>query len=452
MKTNRSAVKHILTLVMSVMVLFQFSCNKTTEKIGDGLLPENDYIGVYFTDTIDIVCHSESIDSMATTQMTYLLLGSMVDPIMGRTDANIFSQLHISATNQNFGEDPILDSIVLQLSLNGFYGDTSSIQTIHVYELSDSLSMNTTYYHFDDIAAEGLDLANGFQFRPSPSVAGQIVGNDTLSQPVIRIPLDRSLGEKLLFADSTAYLNPVNFKDYFYGLKISCESVEQGGGICYISPTNNVNTVLQLYYHESTEDEKLLRYDYHITSADMYFNQYQHDYSMGTPAFVQQVVDGDTILGQETLYLQSMSGVRTLITFPNFINWTDELEEGCHIIINEAKLILPASPIIEDSSVYTPPTTLALLSRLEDGKTALLPDYYEGVSYYGGGYDNHTKTVNFRISEYLQNVLLGEVANMGIYLSINGAAYNAQRWAIAGPDSNAEDKMRCEIKYSIINE
>lgn len=451
MKTHLSTAQHLAAILIGALIFIQFACSKTTEKIGNGLLPENDYIGTYYTDTIDILCHSESIDSMATTEMTYVLLGSMVDPIMGRTDANFFSQLHISATNQSFGADPHLDSIVLQLSLNGFYGDTNTTQTIHVYELNDSLSMETTYYHFDNIATDGLDLANGYQLHPTPHVTGQVVGTDTLQQPVIRIPLDNCLGEKLMFADSTVYLTPASFKDFFYGLKISCESVEQGGGICYINPTNNTNTVLQLYYHEAADSDKQLRYDYHITSADMYFNQYMHDYSIGSAEFVQQVVEGDTTLGQETLYLQSMSGIRALITFPNFKHWTTELDDE-HIIINEAKLILPASPVIEDSSVFTAPTTLALVKRLEDGSTALLPDYYEGVSYYGGNYDSGTKTVTFRISEYLQKVLLGDYQSTSIYLSISGAAYNAQRWVIAGPDSNAEQKMRCEIKYSILNE
>ena len=59
--------------------------------------------------------------------------------------------------------------------------------------------------------------------------------------------------------------------------------------------------------------------------------------------------------------------------------------------------------------------------------------------------------MTFRISEHLQSLLRGD-ASQGIYVSISGAAYNAQRWVMAGPDAPQDEKLRCEIKYTIIGE
>lgn len=452
MKTRYFRNAPLKALIGCALLFFGFSCSKTTEKIGNGLLPESDHMAVSFTDTIELSCHAESIDSMATKGMTTILLGSMVDPVMGRTDASIFTQLHLSATNQRFGAEPVVDSIVLQLAISGYYGDTTTLQTVHVYELADTLSSYSNYYQCSDVEVKPNDLANGFQFYPRPRTTGTVVGTDTLTHSIIRIPLDNSFGEQLVQADSTLYDTPEQFKTFLSGLKICCEPVSQGGAICYFYPTSNDITVLQLYYRESPDEESSRRFNFYITADDVYFNQYQHDYTLGSDLFTQQLVEGDTSLGQQTLYLQSMGGIRSVIRFPNLRRWTEGFDPQEHLVINEAKLILPASSILDDSSVYKAPSSLALLSIQPDGTTALLPDYYEGNNYYGGSYSSEQHNVVFRIGEYVQRVLSNKTDSEGLYLSINGAAFNAQRWIIAGPAADQEERMRCEIKYSIVTE
>lgn len=440
------------TLIISVLTFLGVSCSKTTENIGNGLLSDSDHIAVGYVDTLHFSCHSLLVDSMPTKGFSTVLLGSMMDPVMGMTNAGIITQLHLSSTNQFFGDNPIIDSVVLQLSLTGYYGDTTTMQTVHVYQLSESLIDSTDYYQFSDLGVQGADLANGYQFRIYPHT-NTIVGNDTLSQAVIRIPLDNSFGEQVATADTAIFSSTEAFKEYFHGLKISCESVAQGGAISYINPTSNTVTQLQIYYRE-TPNANPMRYYFYITSEDVYFNQYLHDYTLGSADFVQQVVQGQTELGQQQLYLQSMGGVRVLLSITDLMDWAETLkEEGSHLIINEAKLILPAlEQLVVDSSLFTPPTSLALLSLNEDGSTSLLPDYMEGTNYYGGSYSSTTQSVTFRISEYLQGLLLGNLSSQGIYISIVGASFNAQRWLMAGPEANQDNKMRCEIKYSIVNE
>ena len=437
-------------LFFSALAILFLSCSKTTSNIGNGLLPEGDDIGVYYTDSIRIECHSTVIDSMTTQGMAAFLLGSLLDPVMGRTDASFYTQLHLSSANHSFGTNPVIDSVVFQLSLDGWYGDTNTLITAHVYELADSLSSDNIYYQFSEVDTKPTDLANGFQFRPRPKNYQTILANDTVTQPVIRIPLDNSFGEMLVAADTAVFGSTEAFQQFFYGLKVSCESVTQDGSICYITPTNNSITQLQVYYRE-TPDANQMRYYFYVTSEDIFFNQYLHDYSLGSPEFTQQVIDGDSLLGQQQLFLQSMGGVRALINFPEISHLADTLPEGYHLIINEAKLIFPAYET-GDTSSFTPPTSLALLSISPNGNTSLLNDYYEGSSYFGGTYNTSKRQVMFRISEHLQSLLLNPESSQGIYVSINGAAYNAQRWIIAGPDAPQDEKLRCEIKYTIIGE
>ena len=103
-------------------------------------------------------------------------------------------------------------------------------------------------------------------------------------------------------------------------------------------------------------------------------------------------------------------------------------------------------------SLFRLPTSFVLLGFNADSTNYLLPDYYEGSSYFGGTFDENERAVTFRISEYMQQVILGRKENYGLSLGINGAGYNAYRMIINGPQSPEENKMRLEVTYSIVNE
>ena len=449
MKTRHPKALTCLAFMIGLLIFAFASCKKSPETIGNNLIGDSEYIDVYHTDTVDIVCHSY-LDSVNTTNPTSALLGAMRDPVFGTSEAGFYTQFRFSMAGQSFGSNPIVDSLVLQLSLTGCYGDTMVLQTVHVYELADTLSIHESYYNHNVVATNAIDHANGYQFRPCPHTKVHIIGTDTLAQPIIRIPLSQELGNKLIMLDTAVYSLPDLFKEQFHGLYVTCAPVGQDGAISSINLTNNEYTLLQLYYHNAATPNKPMRYNYYVTSSDIFFNHIDHDYTQGNPDFVGQVLGGQTALGQQRVYLQTMGGVRTFIKFPNLSHWADTLE-GRHMVINEAKLILPVATAMLDS-VYTAPSTYILLGFNDDSTTYLLPDYYEGSSYFGGSYSSTKQYVSFRISEYLQNMVLGRKENNGLSLGINGASYNAQRLVVSGPEALEGEKMRLEVTYSIVNE
>lgn len=435
-------------MMIGALALAFASCKKSPDTIGNDLLSEEDYIGIYHTDTLTMVCHS-FLDSVSTKNVVNGLLGSMNDPVFGLSQAGICTEFRFSAAGQLFGANPIVDSIVLQLYLTDYYGDTTQWQTVHAYSLMDTLSSEENYYNHTEVEIGNVDYANAFQFRPHPHTKTNVIDGDTIGQAIIRIPLSTSLGEFLITLDSSAYKEPSIFKQYFPGLCLRCDPVDGDGNISYINMTNNSYTVMQLYYHNAATPDKPKRYDYYVTSSDTYFNQVFHDYSLGEDAFVSQVVDGNTDLGQRLLYLQAMGGVRTKIYFPTLSHWADTLSEGTHIIINEAKLIVPSASV--DTAVYTAPKSLSMVYFKDDGTTSILPDYYEGTSYFGGSFNANTNSATFRISEYMQDILMGKLTDNGLSLGVTGGSYNAQRLIVNGPEVE-ENRIRVEITYSIVIE
>lgn len=451
MKTRHTTIHNALALVMATLIVAFAACKKSPETIGNDLIEGNDYIDLFRTDTVQVHCHSYIDDSIGTKNVAYALLGAMKDPVFGTTEAGFYTQFHLSSSGQNYGSNPVMDSIVLQLCLSGYYGDTTTWQTVHAYELTDSLSTYENYNNHSEIPVSGIDLANGHQFRPHPGTNSVVLSNDTVRHAVIRIPLSTELGNYLMNLDSTAYKEPDIFKSYFKGLYVTCAAVGQNGAISYIDLTNNTYSVLQIYYHNDDNPGTALRYNFYVTSSDTYFNHFDHDYTQGDPQFVEQVVEGNTSLGMSQLYLQTMAGIRTKLVFPNVAHWADTLD-GSHIVINEAKLVLPAMPTASDTAIFKAPSTLVLLGFNEDGSTYILDDYYEGASYFGGSYSSNTRTVTFRISEYLQDLVLNKKSDWGLSLGINGASYNASRWVINGPEANEGTPLKLVVTYSIVNE
>ena len=432
------------------MLLLAFAaCKKSPETIGNNLLSDSDYIGVFHTDTVEIMCHAYN-DSVSTKNVSYALLGSMKDPVFGNSEAGFYTQLRLSLAGQSFGSDPVLDSLVLQLSIGNYYGDTTVWQTVHVYELTDTLSGSSSYYNHSTIDYDPIDHANGYQFRPHPKTTKNPVGTDTVDHAIIRIPLSDALGEYLINLDSTSYTQPDYFKNAFKGLYVTCDPVSQPGAITSISLTDNTYSLMQLYYHNAATPEKAMRYDYYVTTSDVYFNHIDHDYTQGSPEFVDQLVNGNAELGQQTAYVQSMGGVRTRIFMPNIEHWSDTLD-GSYIVVNEAKLVLPVSETLTDS-LFRLPSYFILLGFKDDSTTYLLPDYYEGTNYFGGSYNSKENAVIFRISEYMQSIISKKSENHGLSFGINGAGYSAQRMIVNGPQSAEENKMRLEVTYSIVSE
>lgn len=449
MKIHHSTARTLIALMIGTLVLAFASCKKSPDTIGNNLISGDNYFEVYRTDTAEVVCYSY-LDSVLTVNATNALLGSMKDPILGNTEAGFYTQFRPSVAGQSYGTNPVLDSLVLQLYIVGYYGDTTVMQTVHAFELSDTLSVNSLYYNTSSVGSMDIDNANSYQFRPHPNTKLHIYGTDTVRQPVIRIPLSEELGNYLMSLDTTAYSRPDLFKEHFKGLHVVCDPVSSNGAITYINLTNNTYSLLQLYYHNAATPEKPMRYDFFVTSSDTYFNAINHEYESGEEQFVSQVVDGQTTLGQERIYLQAMGGVKAKIFFPNLGRWTDSLE-NCHMVINEAKLVLPVSRLATDS-IYKAPSNFFLMGFNADSSTYILPDFYEGNNYYGGSYNSSNQTVTFRISEYIQDMIMDKKENLGLSLGINGAAYNAQRMVINGPEATENDKLRIEVTYSLVND
>jgi hypothetical protein len=224
-------------------------------------------------------------------------------------------------------------------------------------------------------------------------------------------------------------------------MRIAPDEVSYGGSILFFNAAS-VFTRMTLYY--SNDEEDSLEYHFPIGSSSARFMEFKHNYDLASPEFQNQL-NGDTTLGNQKFYLQSMAGVATIIEIPYLKN----LNNLGNIALNEAKLTIPDS---NPDDALIPPTELILYSINSDGENTLVIDQLEGTEYFGGVYEEASGRVVFRITQQLQRSLSNDTIPLKFYLGVSGASIYPNRMVCKGNtpfDGSAGLKM--ELIYTKLN-
>lgn len=375
------------------------SCNKNPYELGLDLLPPSDTIYVSMMDTVTVQAFSVREDSIRTDEMPSLILGSVLDPVFGKTTASFCSQFFLYNEETDFGTNPHLDSLVLLLYYETPYGDTNTIQQLRVFELSEDLILDSSYYSNQLPGIYGIELAN-LTYAPRPNV-DVIIGGDTLP-PHLRINLSGNtnyLGNKILYAPSNVLSSNTEFIKFMKGLYVEAMPVGSRGALVDYSSSEGL-TRLVLYFHNDDEDS--LSIDLPIATTAARYNMFDHNgYLDAGPELKQQILYKDTLLGKDRLYLQTMSGVKIILRIP-YIRSLDSLGP---IAINSAILKF-RSP--DPDTSWIPPPELAMYKVDTAGKLGVIIDELDGTDYFGGIYNADDHAYWFRLTRHIQRLLVND--------------------------------------------
>jgi hypothetical protein len=421
------------------VLLITVSCSKPAGKIGAVINPDQSKLQVRWTDTTSVYGYSSLDDSVRSDNLSSTMLGSNFDPVFGNTTAGFYTQVSLSAFEHSFGDNPLLDLVVVQLLYTGeSYGDTNTQLNLQAYQVEEDFFVDSVYYSNVNFETGDVDFAN-FNFVPRPNDS-VVVEGDTIDA-VLRVPLTNSpaLGEYLLNAPEEAMENSENFIDYFKGLYLVTEAVDEGGSLVYFNLLPNTSR-MTIYY--SNDENESLRFEYLISSSNARVGKYMHNFDNGSPEFKQQVLEGDTSLGKEKFYVQGLGGVSSTIKLPFITEWRNY---GV-IAINEAKLVLTG---LEEPK-YGAPYQLALFQITEDGNRALLPDIVEGENYFGGFYDAASNSYTFRITFYVQDLISDtSKGNYGLSMYVNNPWLSPQGFVFSGYEPVSDTAVRLKVQMLV---
>lgn len=420
----KNNTKQVLRLVAGVLLLAAVftSCNETND-LGLEVLPGTDLITVkevVIKDDISSFTHSEEglISSGGTS-----LLGSFNDPVFGDTDIEFAAQFRLTSY-PTFGTNTVVDSVRLYLYYKAIYGDTLTAQQFSVYELEAPLDADQDYTQDIDLKAMSYDQLLG-KISHTPKMEIDSASNDTAFQSII-IPIDNSLGNKLVNLDSTILSNNDSLLDAFKGLFVETKEVTSDLGTILTLETASASRLVVYYNNEENsakDTPDTLFTSFIITNNSARVNSINHDYS-GTPfePLLNQQVTQD-----ENIYIQPTGGLKALILIDGLENWKD----SANTAINKAELIFQTDTIATDKDNFVPPSQLLVTFIDDDGNEKLPKDYYFNPNFYGGFLYPEYK-YRFNITQHMQAIIDGEVDNNGFYLSTGRRTHYANRVILEG--------------------
>lgn len=424
-----------------LIVPILFSCTKDLSEVGLDLVSPSELLKLGYSDTVSISAFSVQEDSVRTYNLSYALIGSMNDPVFGKTSAEWYSQIRLAEEPTYFGDTPVFDSAYLILPYQGAYGDTLSNMTIRVYELAEDIIDSVHNYSNHTISYLENQLLGELTFTPRPNDSAYYLGST--QAPAIRIPMNSKFAQRLLFADTSYLTTNEEFLDYFKGLALvaSTQETPGKGAIIKMKISAGSSKVLMYYHNESDTTT----YSFGINTECKRFNHYDHEgYSAASPMLSQQL-QGDTTLGDQFLFLQSMGGIRVKIRFPHLADWN----QSGKVVVHDAQLIFTNS---SPSTTFTPPDQITLYPVADDGTLYpyQLPDADQGTDYFDGYYNSTEGTYRFRLSRYVQQVMNGTQDNNGLFLIIPGASVTSDRLVLNGAGA-AQSGLKLFLKYTIVN-
>lgn len=508
-----------ITTVVAVVVSL-IACEDDFDTVGSGVIGEPGFNADLYDDAL-LSAYTYDLPPVQTNNLPLNLLGVYQDDVFGTQEASVLSNLSLTVLDPSFGTDPVVDSVVLAIpyfshevleddetvyALDSVYGNSpfslsvyESNYFLNIYDPELGFEQAQKYYSnlepqiMSNINPDTLYKNNSFipsaEEREEYIVdAAGVIDTVTLA-PALRLMLDKSFFQRKILdnAGGTGLLNQSNFRNYFRGLYLKADQLDNEGTMMlldFLHPDAGVTIYYKTRVADATDS------DDDDNSEEMIEVRRSFTLKFGgtrVNTFDQEVPEFD----EENLYLKGGEGsmaVIELFSGPDADNngVSDELEflRENEWLINEANLeffvnreyadgldeaervylydinnnSILADYILETPGKANPLTSLANnrhlqpLTRDEEGN---------GVSY-KIRITNHIDKI---LNSDSTNVKLGLVVTQNVNListynvlpSVNpeveripgGAIITPEATVLYGPDAEDEDKrLKLKIYYT----
>ncbi|MFY7707362.1 MAG: DUF4270 domain-containing protein [Flavobacteriales bacterium] len=434
----KNSLKQLGLFMLFALAIFASSCKRPTTDVGGDLIPEDDLLNVLQSDTMTILAETVKEDSLQTSDLSTVMLGTYVDPILGRTTASFYTQVTLSTSNPSFPTNAVVDSVVLALVYsNRLYGKINN-QMLAVHRITEDLNPDSNYFNirqidynlFDEIKPEN-------EFYEMNPLAVVVVGTDTV-KPQLRLKLRDQVGYDLLQTPASALSSSDAFKEYFKGFYVRPNIYFSDGGVFNFDLVDAASKLIVYYHYDENGTVENDFYDFTINTETSYYTSIEHR-RFGT--IVAPVMSGASVPGDELCYVQAGAGTRVRVEIPHI----EDLNDLDGRSINRAQLVIP----FEDESIFYPQAGLFLAYEDEEGELRILPDQLFGNI--SGTADFVADRYIFNISLYIQRVLNGEINSNGLFILSQNAGVSVARSVLHGPRYSVDDKnqnMRLILTYT----
>jgi hypothetical protein len=385
-----------------------YSCTDP-DLIGLEIQPDGDKITLTsFDQNPPFTLSSVAGDSIRTDETLLSLLGFYQSSPFGNAKAEFSTQLLLADNNVDFGSTPVVDSAFIYLVYADYYGDTNVSITINIEELLEDIVLEDTFYSTQVLNSANFSSPIELSFSPRPNTID--IGDTTVLSPRLKLDV-KDIAQKIVDAPSSSLTNNTAFLDFFKGLSFRISSNPSSASISYFDLRNS-ESIFRIHYNGSQT----------------------YDLSFGNSAARVNHFEVENVGPFNFTGVQSMGGPVLKVTFDDLQSLKDTLENKP---INKA--ILTFNVADNFPNLFGPHPSLSLVRKNNEGIYLFIPDYYEGITHYGGLLEGNT--YSFNISKYLLHLMYGDFDDNAIYLLPAGNAISANRTLF-------DDELTLTITYT----
>ncbi len=419
----------IIFLIFLFPVFFT-ACTDEESELGLNLQDPNSLL--YTADTtLRATAYTFLHDSLKTSSVGTHLLGFYKDQTFGQVSASIFSQISLQDSKGfELQGAYTLDSLVLTMVFSGIYPANQNSKSLHiqVYQLSEDMSTDATYYATSTVAYGSTPLFDGnVTFNSTDSVK---MGGINYP-PQIRMRLSNDFMNKI---GTRKFDSNEDFIKFVKGLYIKVVPDGSAGTVGYFNLASTYSG-MSLYYKASGGEATV--YNFIFDSKSAHFEHIEHNYA-GTALSTFNSNRKDSIDGSSKLYLEALGGTYFKFYLPDLAALKNQ-----RYSINHATLVIPVSSETPDSD---PPQTIVCLMNTSTGGTSSILDMTSDGSVVSISYDASRKQYRIPLARYVQNILNGHNNDFGVNVYVTAATTTANRVVLNG--TNVSDPVRLEIIFT----
>lgn len=347
----------IYTMVVATVIAGIVSCENDLNTLGSDILGQEQLAGRIQQQDFDVISYNALLNPIQTNNFNSMLLGFYKDDVFGNTVYEFVSQVNLTTSFVNFGEQAEIDSVAIEIpyfsrvtgidgdattyELDSLYGDVSMHLEIfenrfflNSFDIQD-LSQNAIYYNdLKSIIESNLvgnePLYEDPNFIPSPREVILKEGDEITERLSPRFRLSDTIPndfwkEKLLVeqTDGTFITNPVlqsssDFLNLFRGLYFRFRPTSLNGSTGHLSSLNINDAEITIYASGIFPELGDVNGDDLINDDDRFsntfilgfdgikFNFISNDFK---PAIISEIQSAnDNINGEENLFLKGGQG------------------------------------------------------------------------------------------------------------------------------------------------
>ncbi len=349
---------------------------------------EEDPLTITYYDTVSIKISTVKFDSLATSNISRLLIGKSKDERLGSITAKAFFQVGRDSLNSYPDEEKAeYDSLSLEMVFDGYsYYDTTQLQTFYLYSLLDEMELgddgrlyNTSncLYGLDSIYFLGK-----ISFFPR-------VRKDKPEYLRIDDDFGKALFELLKTKDEILENNN-DFREYIKGFAIIPDSTNT----CVIG-LNNETSFKLFYSQEGAQAEQVFP-----IANNIYFSQVSAQVSdsiFNTLATQKDILSSAEV--GDLAFIQGGVGLGIRVEFP-YLDYVRELSENN--LVTDAELIL--KPVKHSYSGLSMLPANLIAYKVDKYNNIISEPLIESLLYYDDEYNEET-FYSININSFLEEQL-----------------------------------------------